>query len=108
MSRSEILDSEKDLTIVIPSLGDDQLLKTIKIINQGSVVPKEIIVSLPLDKKNEMEHIQIENVKMIFSSKRGQVFQRSKGFKSVKTNFLGKNVIQHMFKVICFTFQVSL
>ena len=88
MSRSEILDSEKDLTIVIPSLGDDQLLKTIKIINQGSVVPKEIIVSLPLDKKNEMEHIQIENVKMIFSSKRGQVFQRSKGFKSVKTNLV--------------------
>jgi len=72
----------KRISIVITTLGGSALKKTILAINNNSIIPDEIILSLPLDKKNccdDLLHIG-HNVKIIYCPEMSQVSQRIYGF----------------------------
>ena len=74
---------KQDLSIVIPTLGETTLNNTLEAILNGSVIPKEIIVVLPIG-HNFKPKINIKNsdiIKIVFSQQKGQVSQRIFGFK---------------------------
>jgi len=67
------------ISVVIPSLGGN-LDKTINCLNNGTIVPDEIIVCLP-NKNHVVDNASnFNNVEIIYSEKYGQVFQRICGF----------------------------
>jgi glycosyltransferase involved in cell wall biosynthesis len=72
---------DKLLSVVIPSLGGN-LSATLESLNSGTVVPNEIIICLP-NRKYSVDELN-KNIKVIYSNKHGQVFQRIHGFKEAK------------------------
>lgn len=70
-------------SVVIPTLGGDALIRTIELINKGTMVPNEILVCIPKDFSNRMTHLSsIGNVKLLYTDVKGQVRQRVEGFKN--------------------------
>lgn len=78
--------SDKEVTVVIPTLGGQKLADTISIVNQGTLAPKEIVVVLP--KGGKEPPLKFDNVRLIFADKKGQVSQRLVGFNRVNTNLV--------------------
>jgi hypothetical protein len=76
------------ISVVIPTLGDECLLKTLTILNSKIYIPFEILVCIPSDLKNNVANIEFTNVKKIFTNHFGQVLQRAEGFKSVSQDFV--------------------
>jgi len=74
------------VSVVIPSLGKLNLLKTINILNSGTIVPDEILICIPND--TELEFEIPENSSLIYCSKRSQVAQRAKGLKNADSEFV--------------------
>lgn len=70
------------LTVVIASLGGDILKSTIEALNQGSVVPDEILVCIPKTEVHRVSHFSFNNVVVVATDCRGQVAQRAIGFQS--------------------------
>ena len=71
-----------DISIVIPTLGGDCLRDTIKTINSGTLIPKEILVCIPSSHGSSVDFLKsIANVQIVLTLEKGQVFQRSEGFK---------------------------
>jgi glycosyltransferase involved in cell wall biosynthesis len=77
------------LSVVIPSLGGD-LRNTIESLNNGTLVPDEVIICLPNKKHSVNNLTKYINVSVIYSHKYGQVYQRICGFKSA----IGDQVLQ--------------
>ena len=79
-----------DLTVVIPTIGEKNLFKTIFYLNNGKFVPKKIIIVVHktnfLKKNNKI--LNIKNVTVTKTQKKGQVFQRYTGFKKAKTKYV--------------------
>ncbi len=75
-----------ELSIVIPTLGEESLYKVIDRINDSRDKPDEILICIP---KNNIEKLRIDhdNLKIISTSK-GQVQQRIEGFKKAKNRFV--------------------
>ena len=71
------------LSVVIPSLGHEVLLKTIKSLNRGEYNPSEIIVCIPEGVKVFKSVRKIKNVKILNSPIKGQVHQRIYGLRNV-------------------------
>jgi hypothetical protein len=69
-----------ELTVVIPTLGGDCLEKTIKQLNCGTVVPKEVLICIPYEFAIRIENLSYRNVRIIKTKCRGQVSQRAEGF----------------------------
>lgn len=75
-------------SIVIASLGDDNISHTLNCIYESSIIPNEVILSLPPN-KNINEKLELKNyVKVINSEKKGQVNQRIYGFKSAVSDYV--------------------
>ena len=72
------------ITVVIATLGGDSLKDTIVALNQGSIVPAEILICIPVIEAPKVEDIQSQNsnVKILITQCRGQVAQRAVGFQN--------------------------
>ena len=80
----------ENLSIVIPSLGGDDLESTLNTLTKYKYQPNEIIVSIPKGYQLDLSHLNINNLFIINSSSKGQVNQRIEGFKRAT----GKYVLQ--------------
>ena len=77
-----------EISVVIPTIGDRDILPTIVSLNNSTLIPKEIIiVSL---KANIHKHLnkKYKNVVFVKANKKGQVNQRIQGFKIAKSKFV--------------------
>ena len=82
------IQSNSNISVVIPSLGGKPLSDTIKHLNNGSVFPDEIIIVIPKEFKSSSIKIKLKNVKFLFTDQKGQVFQRCEGFKIAKYKYV--------------------
>lgn len=86
------------LSVVIASLGNASLFKTLQSLNLGEVLPKEVIVILPPQKKIKKVYSYRFNISVINSSKKGQVSQRCFGFKYCSQNYVMQSDDDMIFK----------
>lgn len=75
------------VSVVIPSLGGD-LTNTLDSIDAGSVQPDEMIVCLPNDSHTVNNASNYNKLKVIYSDRYGQVYQRAVGFKAAKGDYV--------------------
>ncbi len=81
--------NDLDFSVVIPTLGGQYLERTINLINEGTVVPKEILVCIPKDFTYLLANISFsKNVKILVLNVKGQVKQRLEGFKNVSYDYV--------------------
>ena len=81
--------SNRKISVVIPSIGEKSLNKVITALNNGTIRPNEIIISIPIKYEKKVEQFKsIKNVIIITNYYASQVFQRSEGFKKAKYNFV--------------------
>lgn len=70
------------VSVVIPTLGGEQLLDTIEQLNRGSIRPQEILVCIPYDCASRVQTVCFDNVKVLVTKSKGQVRQRAEGFEA--------------------------
>ncbi len=70
------------MTVVIATLGGTSLEGTIQALNQGTIVPCEILVCIPVQEAPSAQRLQFPNLKVLVTECRGQVAQRAVGFKN--------------------------
>lgn len=75
------------ISIVIATLGGKQLLNTIKLLNEGSLIPDEILICVP-NTNIIIENLDYPNIRILLTEFKGQVAQRIEGFKQVKNDFV--------------------
>ncbi len=75
------------ISVVIATLGGLKLLNTIKLLNEGSLMPDEILVCIPKVCKLNI-NFKYSNVRIVYTLEKGQVLQRIEGFKQVKNDFV--------------------
>lgn len=75
-------------SVVIPTLGGESLIRTIRKLNSGTVIPKEIIISIPDNSYMGNININDDNVKVVAAGCRGQVCQRAYGFQMAKYEYV--------------------
>ncbi len=73
-----------DLSVVIPTLGDNCLKETIAQLNNGTTTPAEIIVCIPEEYLFRLDGYVVSNLVIIGTDMRGQVAQRAVGFKNAQ------------------------
>jgi len=88
MTRNTKINFPAPLTVVIATLGDNCLKNTIKSLNQGLVIPNEILIAIPENESNKVLNLPFNNVKIIITKCRGQVQQRLEAFKQAKYDFV--------------------
>tara|TARA_B100001173_G_scaffold214045_1_gene184772 strand:- start:127 stop:954 length:828 start_codon:yes stop_codon:yes gene_type:complete len=77
------------ISIVIATIGNRNLIPTINSLNNNTIKPDEIIISIPSKDVDELQKLKlISNVKVIISKYKGQVRQRIEGFKNVKNDIV--------------------
>ena len=78
-----------NLSIVIPTLGEDSLFHCIDSIKKNTFLPKEILLVIPRNLSYKIEpSFENENfIKIIKTEFQGQVIQKIHGFKLSKSNF---------------------
>lgn len=81
-------ESHEKVSVVIATLGGDSLHETIKKINSGTVVPDEIIISIPEQYFFRVNGLKYENIKVLKTLIKGQVAQRVIGFKEAAGDFV--------------------
>jgi len=104
------MSSKYNISIVIPTIGNRNLMPTIKSLNNSSIAIDEIIISIPFDVEIETELFQNFSNLIIYKSRyKGQVAQRIEGFKIAKNEIvvqldddiiLEKNCLKLMFDFI--------
>ena len=72
------------LSVVIPSLGDIPLKETIEALQNSSIQPIEILICIPSSSELLVNIDLSDNVEIIRTKKKGQVFQRMTGFLAAK------------------------
>jgi GT2 family glycosyltransferase len=72
---------EMGVSVVIATLGGDSLDLTIRSLNSGTVVPAEILVCVPVENASKVAHLQGGTTSIVQTDSRGQVAQRSAGFR---------------------------
>ena len=72
------------LSVVIPTLGGIQLKDTIKALQNSSIQPLEILICIPNSSELLVNIDLSDNVEIIRTNKKGQVFQRMTGFLAAK------------------------
>jgi glycosyltransferase involved in cell wall biosynthesis len=81
---------QKNLSIVIPSLGGLKLQSSLHFIHKSKIRPLETIICIPKSYKEKIRIPQKLNPKLIKTNNKGQVYQRLIGFKKAR----GKYVLQ--------------
>lgn len=76
------------VSVVIATLGNQELDKTIFSLRKGSFPPKEILICIPEKEACNVKYLQSNEVRVVSTSCRGQVAQRAEGFKHVKYDFV--------------------
>lgn len=79
-----------NLTVVIPTIGEKKLLKTISYFNNEKIAPKKIIIVIHNKNffKIDSKILKLKNILVIKTKKKGQVYQRYIGFKNAKTKYV--------------------
>lgn len=78
-----------NISIVIPTIGNRDLLSTLVSIEESSIRVDEIIISIPNNVKlYDKSFKMFNNVRVINSDNKGQVIQRIEGFKSTKNEIV--------------------
>ena len=77
-----------NISVVIATLGGGSLKETIESINNSSIVPKEILICIPVEYAINLKHLSYSNIKILKTSVRGQVAQRAVGFQNAKFPFV--------------------
>jgi GT2 family glycosyltransferase len=76
------------ISVVIATIGNDYLLKTLVILNSSSLIPDEIIIVIPLEYKQDINLGDYSNLRIVYVPFKGQVAQRAYGFTLTKNNFV--------------------
>ena len=76
------------VSVVIATLGSQDLGKTISSLLSGKLPPKEILICIPEREAGNVKNLQSDDVRVVVTSCRGQVAQRVEGFKHVKYDFV--------------------
>jgi len=74
--------------VVVATLGGESLLKTIECLNSSSVIPNKILICIPANYFYETKDLHFNNIEIIQTQSKGQVFQRSEGFKKAMCEFV--------------------
>ena len=69
------------LSVVIATLGRGTLMETLKSLNNGTIVPEEILICIPIEYMNQISGLFPGNVRIIGTPCKGQIQQRLIGFK---------------------------
>jgi glycosyltransferase involved in cell wall biosynthesis len=88
MKNSKLNPTLFPLSVIIPTLGGSSLLKTIELINKGTLIPDEILVCIPQEEASLISNYNVSNVSSVVTEFRGQVRQRAEGFKEAKHNYV--------------------
>ena len=80
--------SNSEISVVIPTLGGPTLKETIKSLNEGTIVPFEILLCIPVEYLDKIQSLISENVHVVLCYEKGQVKQRICGFKSAKCKYV--------------------
>ena len=67
------------LSVVIPTLGGIELKDTIKTLQNSSIRPMEILICIPNSSELLAEIDLSDNVEIIRTKRKGQVYQRCQG-----------------------------
>ena len=70
----------RNVSVVIPTLGGETLEKSIDHLNNGSLVPAEILICIPENIELTSSNLTHCNVRVVRCPERGQVAQRAFGF----------------------------
>ena len=76
------------LSVVIATLGGDTLAGTIGSLNQGAIIPAEVLVCIPESESSCVEDLLQSNIRIIKTPCRGQVAQRAYGLQSVSQDLV--------------------
>ena len=76
------------VSVVIATLGSQDLGKTISTLRNGSLPPKEILICIPEREVGKVKNLESDVVRIVVTECRGQVAQRVEGFKNVKYKFV--------------------
>jgi GT2 family glycosyltransferase len=76
------------VAVVIATLGGDTLRHTIEMINQGTIVPDQILICIPEQEAPRVAELRYPNVKVLITACRGQVAQRALGFQSAQYEYI--------------------
>ena len=76
------------VSVVIPTLGGDDLFETVQHLNGGSVVPTEIMICIPEGIAFRPDSLPFPNVRIVRTQVRGQVTQRIAGFREPSQPFV--------------------
>ena len=98
------------ISVIIPTLGGENLDKTISYLNNSIIIPDEIIICIP-EKFSEKLVINStkDNIKILKTNVMGQVAQRAEGFKVAKYEYIlqldddvliDKNCISELYAII--------
>lgn len=78
-----------NISVVIPTLGDNKLIKTLESINKSTVKPNEIILCIPKDIIIKHQKFKISNnIRILHTVSKGQVSQRAEGFLEAKCEYV--------------------
>jgi glycosyltransferase involved in cell wall biosynthesis len=72
------------LSVVIATLGDVWVERTIDSLLNSSVIPDEILICIPDDREANVAHLRTDVVKVILTGVKGQVKQRAVGFRRAR------------------------
>ena len=98
-----------NVSVVIATLGGPSLKKAILHLNNGTVVPKEILICIPESYSNNLIELEYPNTIICKTKVSGQVEQRTYGFNIVNYHyvlqidddvFLSKNCLRELIDVI--------
>lgn len=79
----------KNISVVIPTIGENFLFNTIKYVNSGTIIPREILVIIPVKFYNNINKLIFpKNVRVFKTKLASQVHQRIYGFKKAKYQFV--------------------
>lgn len=82
------IEKTSSVSVVIATLGGEQLFETIEVLNQGTIIPCEILVCLPEEDALLVKRLSFPNVRVINAARRGQVAQRAIGFQKASGRFV--------------------
>ena len=76
------------VSVVIATIGAPSLMNTIARLNEGTVVPAEILVCIPEKGSVVADNLLFSNVEIVVCNRRGQVAQRVVGFGRAKHDYV--------------------
>lgn len=89
MSSTLILNSSApSVTVVIATLGGPTLKDTLHRLNEGSIVPREILICIPREESHKVAGYCFPNIRVVATECRGQVAQRAIGFKEASCDYV--------------------